>query len=198
MDTFIGDVHIFGFNFAPRNWAFCAGQLLPISTNQALFSLLGTAYGGDGRTTFALPNLNGRTAVGKGQAPGTAINWQIGLTFGNDSHVMSLSELPAHSHSATWMPDGGTALMATTDDGTSETPESGAVLAKTVPGASPADQPEKIYANTTENLVPLGGLNVTGAVDVGTTGAGNAFNIVQPSLGVNYSIAMEGIYPSRS
>lgn len=198
MDTFIGDVHIFGFNFAPRNWSTCSGQLLAISQNTALFSLLGTIYGGDGRTTFALPNLNGRAAVGKGQAPGTSINWQQGAALGADTHTLSMTELPAHSHSASWVPDGATALMATTEDGTVSTPANGSVLANVIAGGGASDKPELIYTTTDQGLIPLGGLNVSGSVEVGMTGASNAFSIVQPSLGVNYSIALFGIFPSRS
>ena len=199
MEVFVGWVQTFSFQFAPRGWTLCRGQLLPISQNTALFSLIGTTYGGDGRTTFALPNFNGRTAIGQGQAPGTSINWQMGMLFGNDIHVLSLAEMPAHSHSGDWSSDNNGGLTATTSDAISNTPENGLVLGTTVPGPAAPDQPEKIYASLDANTVTLGGLNLgTASVSVGVSGGNNAFNIVQPSLGINYSIALQGIFPSRN
>lgn len=198
MDTFIGDIHMFGFTFAPRNWAFCNGQALAIAQYSALFALLGTTYGGDGRSTFNLPSLNGRSPVGIGQARNTAINWHAGMAYGQDLHTLTITELPSHSHSATLSGEGGATLKASTDDATTETPEEGALLAKTVPGPSPADKPEKIYSTNTDNTVNMGGLNVPTDIEIGVTGGNNAFNIIQPSLAVNFSIALEGIFPSRS
>ena len=207
MEPFIGMISIFGFNFAPRGWSFCQGQLLSISQNTALFSLIGTTYGGDGRTTFALPNFNGRTAVGQGQAPGTSIHWTLGTMIGTDQHTMSLAEMPTHSHAAAFTSDGSSSvsvtLQASTGDGTSETPSAGSFLAKSVPGASPADAPEKIYSTTLDNPVALGGLTVSGSTGGGTVSVANAgnsnpFTLVQPSLGINYSIALTGIFPSRN
>lgn len=204
MDSpFIGMIATFGFNFAPRSWAFCGGQLMPISQNAALFSLLGTYYGGDGRTSFGLPNLNGRTAVGQGQAPGSSIHWTMGTMGGADTHALSIMEMPAHSHHADFVPDGTAAVTfsASTDDGESATPRAGDYLASVVPGPSPADQPEKIYRADATNSVALAGAAISGFggnVSVANTGGSSPFNIVQPSLGVNYSIALQGIFPSRS
>lgn len=199
---FIGQICPFGFNFAPRNWAYCNGAMLPISSNTALFSLLGTNYGGDGRTTFGLPNLNGRTAVGMGQAPGTGLNLPIGFAHGEDQHTMTLAEMPPHSHASTFNPQPGVgSLTASTQEGDSETPSNGAYLAKTSPGASPADQPEKIYRSELgDNPVTLAGVNAAGdgTVIVENAGGGHPFNVVQPSLSVNYCIALEGLYPSRN
>jgi len=97
MEPFIGQIQAFGFNFAPRGWAMCEGQLLPISQNTALFSLLGTTFGGDGRTTFALPDLRGRSIVGMGNGPGLSnISW--GERGGAENHTLTVGQMPSHTH----------------------------------------------------------------------------------------------------
>lgn len=96
-EPFLAEVRIFPYNFAPRGWAFCDGQLLPINQNQALFALLGTNYGGNGQTTFALPNLQGRTPIGPGQGPGLS-DYQVGETGGVESVTLTPQELPSHTH----------------------------------------------------------------------------------------------------
>src|SRR3546814_1398233 len=98
MEPFLGQIMMVGFNFAPRGWALCQGQLLPISQNQALFSLLGTTYGGDGRTTFALPDLRGRCAIGMGQGPGLA-NYTQGEMAGQENVTLISTQMPQHTHS---------------------------------------------------------------------------------------------------
>lgn len=100
MEPFLGQIQLFGFNFAPRGWAFCNGQLLSISQNNALFALLGTIYGGDGRTTFALPDLQGRTVVGFGQGPGLS-NYRIGQKGGQEIVTLNVNEIPSHTHLTT-------------------------------------------------------------------------------------------------
>jgi microcystin-dependent protein len=97
MEPFLGEIRLVPFSFAPRGWAFCAGQLLPINQNQALFALLGTTYGGDGRTTFALPDLRGRVPIGAGQS-GTGSSYELGSTGGQETVKLTASQLPAHSH----------------------------------------------------------------------------------------------------
>lgn len=203
MDGVLGTVMICGFNFPPRNWSLCSGQLLAISSNTGLFSLLGTFYGGDGRTNFGLPQLNGRVAVGQGQALGSGVHWAMGSIMGSDSHTLTLNEMPAHSHSASFIPNalGQASLQASTGLGESATPRNGDYLAQSVAGPSPADQPEKIYSSTLESPVNLSGLSIpaeTGSVTVNQSGGSLPFNILQPSLGVNYSICAAGIYPSRN
>jgi microcystin-dependent protein len=209
-DPFIGEIRLFGFNFNPRGWSFCAGALLPISTNSTLFSLLGTTYGGDGRTTFALPDLRGRAAMSKGRHPGSFFDWRIGQIAGSETHTLTLPELANHSHSATFTSSGGggttVELAATTEAGDSETPSAGAYLAAaTPPNAASADRPEKIYkaSATSGTTVALGGVTVAssgsgGTVTVGTTGNNTNFSIIQPILAMNYCMAMEGLYPARS
>src|SRR5919109_4060803 len=97
-DPFVAEIRIFGFNFAPKGWAFCNGQIMPISQNTALFSLLGTTYGGDGKSTFALPDIQGRAAMHPGQGPGLSLH-DLGETGGSDTVTLLTSEIPAHAHS---------------------------------------------------------------------------------------------------
>ncbi|SOE20030.1 Microcystin-dependent protein [Spirosomataceae bacterium TFI 002] len=172
MEPFIGQLLLFAGNFAPRGWAFCQGQLLPISQNTALFSILGTLYGGDGETTFGLPDLRGRVPVGVGSGPGLSPK-SIGQKFGNENHTITESQLPPHSH----------AINATSKPPSQNTPQ-GASLASG-DRVTPMDN---IYAPAGANNIPM--------APTGNTGSGQAFNISQPSLGMNYIIALQGIFPS--
>jgi microcystin-dependent protein len=172
MEPFLGQIQAFGFNFAPRMWAMCNGQLLPIASNSALFSLLGTIYGGDGRTTFALPDLRGRSIVHAGQGPGLS-NIPIGQKGGQENVTLITNNLPPHNH-ATVMNLGGTAE------------EAGAGHFLATSGALFA---EDAAAGSTLN---------TGAITSGNTGGGQSFNNRNPFLGINVCIALQGIYPSRN
>lgn len=174
-DPFIAEIVMFGGNFAPRGWAFTDGQLLPISQNTALFSILGTTYGGDGQTTFALPDLRGRTAVHPGTGPGLA-PVQLGQRFGAETATLSVSNLPAHSHSVNAWTDANPRIFGDTGDPT------GAFPAK-----SWRPEFETGPANTQMNTAMIG-----------STGGGQSFSIRDPSLGINHIIALEGIYPSRN
>ncbi|MEM9260845.1 MAG: tail fiber protein [Bacteroidota bacterium] len=172
MEPFIGQIQAYGFNFAPRSWAFCDGQLLAINSNQALFSLLGTMYGGDGRTSFGLPDLRGRSIVHRGQGPGLA-NIPQGARGGTEVITLNANHLPPHNHSV--LLGGG---VGTSSQG------NGAFLA----GNAVADT---IYSGA------AGG----GALNAGTVanaGAGQAFNSRNPYLAVTVSIALQGIFPSRN
>jgi len=209
-DPFIGEIRLFGFNFAPRGWGFCAGALLPISQNTSLFSLLGTTYGGDGRTTLALPDLRGRAAMSKGRHPGSFFDWRMGQRAGSETHTLNIPELANHTHTATFTATGAASvtatLMATTDNGDSATPTAGAFLAAATPPLGGPDQPEKIYKTdpTPDSTVVLGGVEVTktgavsGTVTIDPQGGSTAFSLLQPVLAMNYCIAMAGLYPSRS
>lgn len=209
-DPFIGEIRLFGFNFNPRNWALCAGALLPISTNSTLFSLLGTTYGGDGRTTFALPDLRGRSAMSKGRHPGSLYDWRLGQKSGAETHTLTIQELARHAHTATFISSGGgsstaVTISATTEEGDNATPTTGAYLAKAKPPGGGADKPEKIYKSSPADLskVDLGGVTVSGGgggggtVTVEPNGASKAFSIIQPVLALNYCMALQGIYPPR-
>jgi microcystin-dependent protein len=172
-EAFLGEIRIFGFNFAPYGWATCDGQILPLSQNTALFSLLGTQYGGDGRSTFALPDLRGRVPVAQGQGPGLS-NYAIGGTGGVESVTLTTSELPPHTHQA----------MGSTADGNQYDP-SGAVWAQDTAGGS---QP---YGSAVPNVL-------LAQTAIGITGGSQPHANLQPYLVANFCIAMVGIFPSRN
>ena len=180
MDAFIAMMVAYGFNWAPRSWATCEGQLQQISANPALFSLLGTTYGGDGRTTYALPDLRGRVAVGQGHGPGLSAR-QIGQQLGTEFNVLNQNQMPAHTHPAT-----GT-LHVSSSPADDDTPGSGTSIGA---GAN-----AEIYVEAASNAALMPN-NV--AVTVGPTGGNQSVNNMQPSLVVNWSICTQGIYPSRS
>lgn len=169
---FIAEIKMFGFNFAPAGNALCNGQLVPIAQNTALFSLLGTTYGGNGTTTFALPNLQGRAVMHAGQGPGLS-NRVLGETGGAASVTLQASQLPIHSHALN--------VVAQADGAADRSNAVGNVLAK------PSDS---AYAT--------GALNATmNAATVGATGASAAHNNLQPYLTINFCIALQGIFPAR-
>ncbi len=167
-----------GFAFAPRGWAYCQGQLLPISTNQPLFSLLGTTYGGDGRTTFALPDLRGRVILGAGQGPGLS-SYVPGQASGTESVALQVGQLPTHSH--------GFSGTIKTGDGDADSTSTN--------GNYPATGSKNQYAAGTANS-SLGASAVTGAS--GTVGTSQPHENRQPLLAMNYAIALQGVFPSRN
>jgi len=175
-EPFIAEIRIFAGNFAPRGWAFCNGQLLPISQNTALFSLIGTTYGGDGRSTTALPNLEGRAPMHPGRGPGLTAR-RLGEKVGTETVTLSEAQIPSHSHT----------LRATTSRAAANTaPSNTASLSRSGGGDS-------LYqTNTSANLVDL----ASGAVS--TAGGSQAHTNLQPFLTLNFIIALEGLYPSRS
>ncbi|MEM0998250.1 MAG: tail fiber protein [Bacteroidota bacterium] len=185
MEGFIGEVRMFAGNFAPRSWAFCEGQLLAIAQNSALFSILGTTYGGDGRTTFALPDLRGRAPIGQGNGPGLS-DRRLGAKGGQATVTLTVSQIPAHSHSATLQAN---KTVPVTDNPNNAYPGPIVGRANTAP---PATIQAAAYANST---------NVTmksDAVVVDNTGGNQSINIMQPYIPIYYIIALFGVYPSRS
>lgn len=174
MDPFVAEIRIFPFNFEPRGWAFCNGQILPISQNTALFSLLGTTYGGDGRVTFALPNLQGRSAIHSGRGPGLS-DYRLGQVGGTESVSLQSLQLPAHNHT----------VKGSDGDGSSGDP-SGKVWA----GAA-ADRDLFLYNNGN-------GDSFMASSAVGMTGGSQPHNNLMPYLAVNFCIALVGVYPPRS
>jgi len=188
MDPFIGEIETVGFSFAPVNWALCTGQLLPISQYTALFSLLGTTYGGDGRTTFALPDLRGRVVVGQGNG------FQMGQVGGSVSATLQAANMPAHNHTAsTSVTVTGTAgIPAVNAAGATDTPAGDTVLAKSARN----NQYSAVAPNVTMTAGTINA-NASATTTVGMTGAGQSFSIMQPYQVVNYIIALNGIYPSR-
>lgn len=179
MEPFIGQVILFAGNFAPRGWAFCDGQLLSISEHQALFSILGTTYGGDGRTTFALPDLRGRAPLHQGSGPGLS-HRRLGEKGGSEENTLTVQQMPAHNHTVT-----GTVRV--TDEDASNTEAEGHALS----------------GMATVDIYDEGGFEKelrSGSV-TGTTshaGANHSVNNMQPWLGMNFIIALQGLYPSRS
>ena len=178
MEPFIAQIMMFGGNFAPRGWALCDGQLLPISQYSALFSLLGTIYGGDGETTFGLPDLRGRVPMHAGNGPGLS-NRRLGSRAGSQTTTLNTNHLPSHNHTA--------GLQGTGATGDQKVPEGGYLAA--------ANDGE----NNFSSAVGDGGLkNMAGGVVVGNTGSSQAFSNEQPYTVVNFIIALQGIYPSRN
>jgi len=178
---FIGEVIMFGGNFAPRGWAFCDGQLLPINQNQALFSILGTTYGGDGRTTFALPDLRGRAVIGPGNGPGLASR-RLGEKVGTETVTLTTAQIPSHSHTGT---TSTTKIDLSTNVGTSDTSD----------GQHIGNHLGAFNEDATPDA-KLGG--VTSGTTINNTGGGQPHNNMQPSTTVNYKIALQGLFPHRS
>ena len=169
-DPFVAEIRIFPFNFAPKGWAWCNGQLMPISQNTALFSLLGTTYGGDGKSTFALPDLEGSAPMHPGQGPGLSLH-DLGETGGSETVTLLASEMPAHTHQ----------LQASPDPGDNVIPNPSTSLAASVGGALYNDGPQGSMANNA--LAPQGG--------------GLPHNNMQPYLTFYFNIALQGVFPPR-
>ena len=176
---FVAEIRMFGFNFAPTGWAQCNGQLLPISQNTALFSLLGTFYGGDGKSTFALPNLQESVPLGQGQGSGLS-EYFLGQQAGAPFVTLLETEMPAHSHTFSVTTNVGTTNNAATNQlgkGQSGNPVSGTTQAR-------------IYSTAAPN-------QAMAFQQISVTGSSFPHNNIMPSLVVNYCIAMQGIFPPR-
>jgi microcystin-dependent protein len=180
MEPTIATILLFGGNFEPLGWAFCNGQIMSIAQNTALFSLVGTTYGGNGQTTFALPDLRGRMAVGTGVPPGRS-PYDLGQVSGAETATLTQAQMPAHSH-----PSSMTASVGVTNSGANSDEPDGTLLTTT--GSA-------FYA-TGGSTGHLGG--VTATVAVNSTGNNLPVSIMPPYLVLNYIIALEGIYPSRN
>jgi microcystin-dependent protein len=172
-DPFVAEIRIFPFNFAPKGWAFCDGQIMPISQNTALFSLLGTTYGGDGKSNFALPNMQGNAPMHPGQGPGLSLH-DLGETGGSDTVSLLESEIPSHSH----------AIKADTlDPADVQAPGATVVLAKST-GGNAYIAPASLVAMAGQTLAPAGG--------------DQPHNNMQPYLTLNFCIALQGVFPPRT
>jgi microcystin-dependent protein len=190
-EPFIGEIRMVGFNFCPRGWAPAAGQLMPINQNQALFALLGTTYGGDGRTTFALPDLRGRVPVADGQGPGLS-NVRLGEKGGREAAQLSANELPAHSHGAST----AVTLHSSSTAADSARP-GGRLLARTRSMTSPTERARpRIYSSGAAD-VTMADAAATAGTTVDDAGGNLPFNVRDPFLGVRFCIALVGIFPSR-
>uniref|UniRef100_UPI004047EBD5 phage tail protein n=2 Tax=Roseivirga sp. TaxID=1964215 RepID=UPI004047EBD5 len=195
MEGYIGEIRGFAGNFAPRTWAFCEGQLLAISSNTALFSILGTIYGGDGQTTFALPDLRGRVMIGSGQGPGLS-DYREGQRGGYETVALTTSQIPSHNHSATMQ--GATAsIPASSGSGTTDIPTPTVHLARGVTTVNFAPTPTNMYAAGTDTT--LGGpISISGSPTIGNTGGNQSHENRQPYLAINWIICQLGIFPSRN
>jgi microcystin-dependent protein len=171
MDPFVAEIRIFGFNFAPKGWAFCDGQILPLSQNTALFSLLGTTYGGDGKSNFALPNMQGNAPMHPGQGPGLSLH-DLGETGGSDTVTLLESEIPLHSHS----------FSASVRDATSR------LASQQLPAKGVGVQ---LY------LTP-GAQNALADQALTPTGGDQPHNNLMPYLTLNFCIALQGVFPPRT
>jgi microcystin-dependent protein len=174
-DPFVAEIRIFGFNFAPKGWAFCNGQLLPISQNTALFSLLGTFYGGDGKSTFALPGLQGSAALGAGQSPGGS-DYVLGQIGGAENVTLLQSEMPMHTHTLG-------AFQTVAGDQFGPNPNGQSLLAQSKNG--------NVYSATISNFVQMAPQALPPA------GGSLPHSNMQSSLVLNFCIAMQGVFPAR-
>ena len=175
MNNFLGEIQIFGFNFAPNNWAFCDGSLMALNQYTALFSLLGTVYGGDGKSTFGLPNLQGQAACATGTGPGLS-NYDLGETFGSESVTLLQNEIPSHTH---------TANIFLQNDVTKRISSPVANCSPVAPtGATPFTKSQASNGTFAQSFI---GPNV----------GGQAHSNQQPYLAVNFCIALQGTFPQR-
>ena len=169
-EPFLGEISMVGFNFAPRGWAYCDGQLLPIGQNQALFAILGTSFGGDGRTSFGLPDLRGRTPIGAGQGSGLS-NRSVGAQVGSEPLVLTEAQIPSHTHT----------VKASSQDVNAPNP-TGNILGK---------QPVEFYEDPSVEK-PMH------ANSIASTGGGQGHENRQPYQAVRFIIALQGLFPSRN
>jgi microcystin-dependent protein len=176
MDPFVAEIRIFGCNFAPVGWAFCNGQLLSIASNTALFSLVGTYYGGNGTTTFGLPNLQGKAAISQGQGPGLS-NYVLGEQTGSENVSLNSNQNGVHNHN----------VNCYNDAGDSPGP------AANVLGAAGADRGLVMYSTAATGATV--GMN---PAQLAVSGSGSPHNNMSPYFVLNYCIALQGVYPSRN
>jgi microcystin-dependent protein len=171
-DPFVAEIRIFPFNFPPKGWAFCDGQLLPISQNTALFSLLGTTYGGDGKSTFALPDLQGNAPMQPGQGQGLSLR-DLGEMSGVESITLLQTEMPVHTHN----------VMGNSNDGEFKPPANNRIFGRSI----------NAFLYQSSNA----GLQLMNPQNLGLTGGGLPHNNMQPYLTLNFCIALQGIFPQR-
>jgi len=203
-DIFWGFIAALGFNYPPRNWALCVGQVLAISDNTALYSLLSTYYGSDACTIYGIPELRGRIPIGFGAAPGQPM-YPMRMKVGNVLEKLSIAEMPSHSHTAVVSGGGGAAvgaLYASEENGEHDEAQAGDFLATSFKARGDTNM-NYVSAANKGTTVELGGLDVLGAsipptVTNTDTGLGRSFEILQPIMSINYLIAMQGIYPPRN
>jgi microcystin-dependent protein len=209
MEGYLGVIEALGFNFTPLHYGACAGALLAISQNTALFSLLGTAFGGDGRVSFGLPELRGRVPMGWGTGPGLP-PYTMGQKVGTETVTLNSTHLPSHTHTHAYAGGGGGTLaaqveVAANSGGRKPTPADGDYLAG--PGNALGAVQSNLFLSPGDvtSTVPIGGVSITGdggfdsnAFSIQSTGQNYPFSLVQPSTVINFAICMQGMFPSRS
>ncbi len=194
-EAYLGEIKMVGFNFAPRGYAFCEGQIMTISQNTALFALLGTMYGGDGRNTFALPDFRGRVPTSFGKGPGLP-GYVQGEHGGSPFTTLLIQNLPAHTHAiATTVNSSASFIPASSGEGDSDTPAPDKVLAKMSNGLTSVKGYTSTRPDTT--LSPIG-IDATVSAVAANTGNNTPFDNQQPYLVVNFIICIDGIFPSRN
>jgi microcystin-dependent protein len=179
---FLGEIRPFAFNFAPQGWALCAGQIISLSSNTALFSILGTTYGGNGQTTFALPDLRGRIAVGQGQGNGLQ-DWVLGEEIGEESVTLLNTEMASHTHTPDTRIQAGTTSMH-------NVPQAGDYLSRFNTSTT--------AIGYTWNNPPLENATTLHPTFIGFTGGSQPHNNIQPVLTINYCICTSGVFPARN
>lgn len=178
-EPFIAQIQIWANTFAPRGWTFCAGQLMPIAQETAVFSIVGTMYGGDGRTTFGIPNLNGRSPMGWGHGPGLSSYPVPGLSSGTAEVTLSSAEIPSHDHAA----------IGSSANGSSEIPGSNLYFGRRRKGGEGNLNNYDANASANTDFSNLA---------ISSTGGSQAHDNRQPTLGINFCFALQGLYPSRN
>jgi microcystin-dependent protein len=178
---YVGQILMFAGNFAPSGWMTCQGQLLPISEYDTLFNLIGTTFGGDGQSTFGLPDLQGRVAIHQGQGPGISQNYVIGSKAGVETVTLNTNQMPQHNHM----------LLANTAAGTTQNPSSNVILSNEGVSGGPTTPP-KTYQT------PAGTPVTMSAASIGSTGGNQPHENIQPVLTITYCISLFGIFPSQN
>lgn len=195
MEEFLAIIKLFGGNFAPRGWALCNGQLIGVAQNSALFAILGTSFGGNGQTTFALPNLQGKTAIGAGtSSDGTYV---LGETAGTVSVSITANNLPAHSHAITSL---NLTLPANADNSVANSATAGGNRLANSPKTGSGPNAATLNTYTTASAAPVyvGGQTATASGQTALTGSNQPISIMQPYLALTYIICLEGLFPSRN
>jgi microcystin-dependent protein len=191
LNPFVGEILLFPFNFPPTGYAFCRGQLLPINQNQALFSLIGTFYGGDGKSSFALPNLQAKVSMGVGNGPGLTSHEFPGATGGSETTPLTTAQMPAHTH-----------VMSASSVQPTMTCLNGAGNQQTPAGNVPATESAGVTATYTggpaDALMRNGNIALTGPASAAPAGGGQPHENRQPYLALNYCIALQGVFPPRT
>ncbi len=191
-ESLMGEIQVYAFNFAPYQWAMCWGQIISISQNTALFSLLSTYYGGNGTSTFALPDLRSRVAIGYGQGPGLS-PYALGEMGGTETTVMTLANMPAHTHAVT---GGDSVVKVSSQKGTSPSASAATHTLGGFEDTMNLQATNNAYGGSTPDVALNTGGSISGTI--GYTGSSTPFNMMQPTLGLNYCISLYGYYPTRN